>query len=550
MTPKPIEVLSNHQVIQCDEVILNTGRCDFLCHSYSEKSQNEHTNKKISLKKHEQRSRLSVSLTARLKRAVERALNRKQSLMRPRRIKFNDSTTLIEANGANHVDEPPLQCNNISGNEPDLQGQGEVGDGHLTNNEVESNSALDTLLPLISKDNNIQLTNNAESNETEFTAAEEDTSVANPVGQNESTVINSSSHNLSLWNMQPNFDCINCKQRFSSKDSLELHRKTHSPQVILKSPEAAENNQTISDPIDVAPSSSGDKSQNHQTVQSIEDSSIKCKHCDKTFHENAKKLEHECLVHGSIVRISRIDDAKMNATNSPKQCIKTPTQIECSEIGICSTPKRKVSFRRKRLTCHFCDKIFYREDNRSIHERSLHQTPEANPGQTKSIDPRQVVGESGKISANKKSSHHQTTVANETSLIKSMWSSSFNQMDRRLNRQGPLIPDHIKHTNSSPQIQLEENTQNDSDWILVVTDEPDSRRDEVAISTNSQSTNDQEKALQNQRIEHELSIHIQTEGSCDATETVAPKNKHALKIPKITLVKLANTNKWSVKSDA
>ncbi|XP_055301574.1 zinc finger protein 236-like isoform X2 [Sitodiplosis mosellana] len=102
-------------------------------------------------------------------------------------------------------------------------------------------NVLETISPLNDVNEDIQSQNDVGSNEIECATVQENDTVQNAPVPEEATVITEATEAtkpttitskpcslLSTWNIQPKFDCFKCKQRFDSKQSLELHRKVHS----------------------------------------------------------------------------------------------------------------------------------------------------------------------------------------------------------------------------------------------------------------------------------------------------------------------------------
>lgn len=294
----PIELIRNDSKSDFDgwETVSKNGRCELASNERTEASENEkrtHQNAQIGLE-----SNVTPSVSWKIKqiKEVESEPKPKRYVLRSRKT-LNSSTT-IPSLQINHIGTEAkvnripcksiIKCNHC--NETFDQNRTEheciakspkliieridvsrlvqvcnKSKSSLINrqcNEAEMNvpefgsvseSVMDTPVPLNEVVEDVQLQNDVESTEIECNTVQEEVTVQSAAVPTEKAtsiitvtpVIIRGSSCLSLkWNIQPKFDCFKCKQRFDSKDCLNLHRKTHSIEKVHNATHPIEEDQS------------------------------------------------------------------------------------------------------------------------------------------------------------------------------------------------------------------------------------------------------------------------------------------------------------------
>ncbi|XP_055301622.1 zinc finger protein Xfin-like [Sitodiplosis mosellana] len=154
-------------------------------------------------------------------------------------------------------------------------------------------------------------------------------------------------------NFQPKFSCSECRQRFTTEESRDIHRKTHSteehvepiqietsPNVVGQSNQVENELSVVNEVIDLTEPEIAEHN-NDATVQKTQpipiETNFKCSHCDWTFAQNDDKLKHECLAHSSRVVLQKIEN---DATSNGIVTMLTEKPLETKNDSI--VPKKNV----------------------------------------------------------------------------------------------------------------------------------------------------------------------------------------------------------------
>lgn len=187
----PIEILSNDRTTHCDEVIIYSGGCDLICHQNNEELAHSHQIVEDVPKENEE---VDVSLPVQQVNEVEVQPKTGRYSMRLRRTVASDCNNSLRSAKSKRISR--------------------INSPKVVATAVTSESLLEEPVPIV----NETVTRSA-------TRVRRET-IKTPA---KLKVIDSKKTSHSpIWSVQPKFDCFECKQRFTNKDDLEVHRMTHS----------------------------------------------------------------------------------------------------------------------------------------------------------------------------------------------------------------------------------------------------------------------------------------------------------------------------------